>query len=515
MSLTYSIEYSLNKLKELIDDLTPHNFKSSYIFNEIHQRFLTIHSSFLSLCKNMNESKRQELIDTLKKLIGDIGENLTDKKTEKFYNAFWAILSLDYEDDRSIEKLNEISNDLVVPGNSFDNILSVENPSTIYSAIKVLNKIKKDNKDCNYKFCPYIKNLIIHHFDIKIKSDLNKEEYDERNSQERQDWICWKKNNLNEKTPLNAIKAKFVDKNNSKRFIEVLKEPKLHLDFLEYLSIFLMKYKNISSFFDLKSDALKYLLIFRKVCKIYYNISPEDNDKILTIIRNLEDKKISFCILFGYYFDTKQNFPKDIIETDAEYKQYIINHINYISVVFAPLFLNIQYLSLKTLSKSSRIRNKRMKVGGYDNDFIELAYLIVKSPIQFSNFMNKRESKRPELRLHCSKKNPWKIEEALSYLNSILSLFNNNNISVINNITIPDSNSIDNSISIEIYCDVIRQISTIQKHLINQFTGINYTFLSNYFFDKCFPSDDPKKDYFSFQAIKNIIESTSFSRQCS
>ena len=156
----------------------------------------------------------------------------------------------------------------------------------------------------------------------------------------------------------------------------------------------------------------------------------------------------------------------------------MFNFIGHLSVIFSPLFLNIQEKEIIAFSESCKNRNRRLKTITAESKFLEEVSKICTDPMRFENYLYNLENSQchyppqtASLLLHCKAGPEWTYEEALQYVLDLINVSTN-----------------DEQFEVELLNIVISRISIIQSHLVNQGLGINHNFLAQQFFDRCIKS---------------------------
>lgn len=218
----------------------------------------------------------------------------------------------------------------------------------------------------------------------------------------------------------------------------------------------------------------------RKIVRILYLLSVPIATIDSKIFSRFQNPDITKALVFAFEFDT--NKFDLLVErlNQGNWFEETARYVAILSIVFLPLFFQIDDEALVQLAQKAAARNKRLKNTNFEQSFIPNASLIVKNPVSFEAFLTQKEANLICYRFALSNiKIAWTFKNSLEY---ILKLF-----------MYIDSISVAQTVFI---------LSQSQKHLIGQIQ-IDHSFLSNNILDRFL---DGIKDKYLFEAAKSIIE---------
>lgn len=224
-------------------------------------------------------------------------------------------------------------------------------------------------------------------------------------------------------------------------------------------------------------------LRLRKILRIIYQIVPDATSLFQSTIDNLAQLSVKQMITFAVQFDVQKN---DFIIShckDPQWNSSIINYIGHLSIVFAPIFFNLDKSIAEARCTELKNRNKRMKVQKTD-DLLENLDEIYSDPLLFEQRIDNSEPSFLRMNLHYKQNSvSWDYNSALNHVEQIIKASGH-----------------------ESECLVIfsRRFSLAQKRLINTFPEINHKFLSEKFLGSCLD----ELTLYKLASSRNIVESS-------
>ncbi|OHT06099.1 hypothetical protein TRFO_26025 [Tritrichomonas foetus] len=280
-------------------------------------------------------------------------------------------------------------------------------------------------------------------------------------------------------------------------------------EFLRYIVFVLNNYEMQTNNLKENNEWIIEALRLRKIMNLVYQIVPNANAIFQYVIDSIANLKAKSIIAFAVQFDTKQSDFIVAHANEPHWNQLILDYIGHLSIIFAPLFLDVNHSELEMRTNETKTRNKRMKVQKVD-EILENVDEIFTNPMFFetridnsrksfllrlylkkekTNLLQQHSTNNYKTNTNANSNSPikyvWSVDEAFNHLQRLIQA----------------SGKESQCISI-----FIKRFSEIQKRLVNYFPTMNHDFLAKKFLDSCLTDLSIE----NLTAARQVVECSSY-----